>query len=314
MMVGKHNKPPRGADHSRALVADLTLVLVTVFWGVSFTVVKTTLEAADPSLLVALRFGLSVVMLLPVAFVRRSAFRPDILLPGLVCGLFLFAALYFQSVGLVYTTASRSGFITGLNVILVPIFSALLLKRPPARAAAVGAVLALVGLYLLALIDSGQGVGFNRGDVLTLGCAAAAAGHILAVGYFAPGRDALWLTLIQLAAAGLLSWLWTGISAPTGQTITGPLLAAAAFLALTCTVFAFWAQAWAQRITTPTRTAVIYTLEPVFSAVIAWFWLGERLGGWGLAGAGLILAGVLVAELKPAAWGRAQAAPLPAAD
>ncbi len=290
------------AGRARRIAADLTLVGVTVFWGTSFALVKEAMETTGPANFLTIRFALALAMLLPVAYARRKTFSPAIIKPGLICGFFLFSAFLTQAVGLVYTTASRSGFITGLNVVLVPLLAIVLFKRLPSPWAMVGAALAFLGLYLFTFTDQAQGVPFNVGDVWTFVCAFFCAGHILAVGRFAPNRDAFWLTFVQFCLVVALSLLWSVAAGQAEYDLPAEVYGAGLFLALSCTVFAFWGQAWAQRFTTPTRTAIIYTLEPVFAALFAWFWLGETMGRWGVLGGGLIVAGILLAEFKPKTW------------
>jgi len=290
-------------DKSRlSSLADLLLVTVTVFWGTSFALVKEALALTDVSNLVFLRFTLACLLLLPVAWLRRADFRAGVLKPGLICGLLLFGAFASQALGLVHTSASRSGFITGLNVILVPVFSLFLLRRAPARTALAGALTAFAGLYLLTAGGGPGMAGFNRGDGWTFVCAVLIAAHILALGRFSPGRDSFWLAFVQLAILSALSLLWAGAEGKLNLALGKEVYLAAAFLAASCTIFAYLAQTWAQKHTTPTRTAIIFTLEPVFAALFAWWWLGDRLTRSGLIGGGLIVAGLILAEIKPQAW------------
>jgi len=288
----------------RLVAADGVLVLVTFFWGTSFALMKRVLVTTDPASFLILRFVLAGLMLLPLAWARRRSWSSELIKPGLIAGFFLFGSFITQMWGLVYTSASRSGFITGLNVILVPPLSILVLRRMPARAALLGAGLACGGLYLLTSADQAQGLPFNWGDVLTLMCAFLCAAYILALGKYSPGRDAFWLTFVQFLTVLAGAIVWAALIGELRFELTGEVFLAGLWLAGLCTVFAFWGQTWAQAYTTPTRAAIIFSLEPVFAALFAWWWLDETLGPWGLAGGGLILAGILLAELKPGAWNR----------
>lgn len=140
---------------------------------------------------------------------------------------------------------------------------------------------AFLGLYLLTSGDQAQGLPFNFGDMLTLVCAVFWAGHILALGRYSPGADAFWLTFIQLLTAGIGSFTGAGLSGTLSLALPGEVYGAALYLAIACTILAYLGQTWAQARTTPTRTAIILTMEPVFAAFFAWWWLGERLGLWG---------------------------------
>ncbi|MDH4264333.1 MAG: DMT family transporter, partial [Deltaproteobacteria bacterium] len=182
--------------------------------------------------------------------------------------------------------------------ILVPLLSIILLQQMPARLAMLGAGLAFLGLYLLTSADQAQGLPFNFGDVLTLICAFFWAGHILTLGRYSPRGDTFWLTFLQLMTACAGSFVWVSLSGKMNLTLPPSVYGAALYLAVTCTILAYWGQTWAQSRTTPTRTAIILSLEPVFAALFARWWLGEHMGVWGWMGAGMILSGILLAELK----------------
>ena len=289
-------------NHRLRRLADLMLVAVTLFWGMSFAAIKDALNAVEVSNLLFIRFSLASLVLLPLAVSRWKKFQARVVAPGLVCGSFLALAFLTQALGLMYTTASRSGFITGLNVILVPLFTIFLFRKMPGKAALVGAGLAFLGLYFLTSADQSSGVPFNQGDAWTLACAFFVAGHILLVGRFSPGQDHFWLTFIQFLAIAGAGAIWAGAQGEIKLVLPWSALGEIAFLAVFCTVCAFWTQTWAQQYTTPTRTALIFTMEPVFATFFAWLWLGETLGLWGWVGAALILAGILLAELRPKSW------------
>ena len=272
---------------------------VSVFWGTSFAIIKEALGETTPANLLFIRFFFSCLLLLPVGWGRRRTFSREFLKPGIVIGLFLFTAFFTQAWGLVFTTASRSGFITGLSVLLVPLLAILILRQMPARSAMAGAALAFFGLYLLTSADQTQALPFNWGNFLTLICAFFWAGHILALGRYSPGGDAFWLTFIQLATSCAGSLGWVALTGDFNLRLPPGVYGAAFYLALTCTVLAYLGQTWAQARTTTTRTAIILSMEPVFAAFFAWFWLGEKMGLWGWMGAVSILAGILLAELGP---------------
>lgn len=283
-------------------LADLMLLTVTLFWGMSFPVIKDTLDSVEVSNLLFLRFAVAVIVLLPLAVAKRRKFRTEVILPGLICGAFLFAGFLTQAVGLQYTTASRSGFITGLNVILVPLFMIMLFRKMPGKAALIGVGLAFLGLYFLTSADQSSGVPLNRGDIWTLGCAFFVAGHVLAVGRFAPRMDHFWLAFSQFLFIAGGGALWAGYNGEISLALPWKVYGEIAFLSVFCTVYAFWTQTWAQQHTTPTRTALIFTMEPVFAALFAWMWLKETMGLWGWVGAVMILSGILLAEIKPKSW------------
>jgi drug/metabolite transporter (DMT)-like permease len=283
-------------ESSSHWAADAVLLGVSVFWGTSFAIIKEALGETTPANLLFVRFLFACLLLLPFCWRRRRSWSGEFLKPGIIAGFFLFAAFSTQAWGLAYTSASRSGLITGLSVILVPLLSILILRQTPARPAMAGAGLAFLGLYLLTSADEAQSLSFNWGDFLTVVCAFFWAGHILALGRYSPGGDAFWLTFVQLATSCLGGLGWVALGGGLNLGLPPSVFGAAFYLALTCTVLAYLGQTWAQGRTTPTRTAIIISMEPVFAALFAWFWLGERMGLWGWMGAGLILAGILLAE------------------
>ncbi len=277
---------------------DAVLLGVSVIWGTSFAIIKEALGETPPENLLFLRFFLACLILLPVGWMRRKTWSGELLRPGILIGFFLFAAFFTQAWGLVFTSASRSGFLTGLSVVFVPLLSILIFRHMPPRPTLVGAGLAFLGLYLLTSADRVQALPFNWGDFLTLVSAVFWAAHILALGRFSPGGDTFWLTFVQLVTSCVGSLGWVSLTGNLDLRISIGVWGAAGYLAVFCTLLAYLGQTWAQARTSPTRTAIILSMEPVFAALFAWFWLGERMGLWGWMGAGLILGGIFLAELR----------------
>jgi drug/metabolite transporter (DMT)-like permease len=280
----------------RPFFADGVLLLVSAFWGTSFAIVKEALPLTTPANFLFIRFALACLLLLPLAWARRGTFSRGLFWKGGLIGAFLFTAFLTQTWGLAFTSASRSGFLTGLSVILVPLLSILFLRQMPGRLPLLGALLAFAGLYLLTVADRVQELPFNIGDVLTVICAVLWAGHILALGRFSPDGDTFGLTFLQLLTAGAGSLIWAGAAGELAFGLPPLVYGSALYLAVACTILAYLGQTWAQARTSPTRTAIILSMEPVFAAGFAWFWIGERLGPWGWAGAGCILTGILLVE------------------
>jgi len=215
---------------------------------------------------------------------------------GVLVGLALFAGYAFQTFGLRLTTPAKAGFLTGLSVVMVPLFSALMLRRPPDRSAVSGVLLATAGLALLSL----QGdLSVAAGDLIVLCCAVAFALHIVALGFFAPRMDALLLATVQVVVVAVLSLAAALIFERPLPPAPAYVWGAALFTGLAATALAFGIQTMAQRFTTPTHTALIFAMEPVWSGVFSYILTGERLGQRALIGCGLILAGMLIAELAP---------------
>lgn len=279
-------------------------MLVTAIWGATFVMVKEAVAAFPVFAFLALRFALALLALLPLwVWVRRRQHRGN---PsdgrarqwtrGILIGGFLFGGYAFQTAGLQYTTASKAGFITGLSVVMVPLFSAVVLRRPPGRWAVLGVGLATVGMFLLSW---GGDWHVGLGELLVLGCAFCFAGHITAVGAFAPGGDVLSLTTTQVATVGVLSAAASAFSEGAWTAPPAHVWGAAVFTGVLATSFAFGVQTAAQRFTSPTHTALIFAAEPVFAAAFGFLLAGETLGPRESVGCALILLGMLTAEAAP---------------
>ncbi len=285
------------------LKADLALAAVVAVWGVTFVTVKAALPDASTLLFLALRFSLAAVALALSFLGRYRSVVPvrQSLKAGFLAGLCLFGGYYFQTAGLRYTTPSKSAFITALSIVTVPILVWLVHKGVPRAAELAGVGLSLAGLGLMTLEPGNLTV--NRGDLLTGVCALAFALHIIALAHYAPRVSVELLSLGQITTTALIA-LATFWWAETPRIAWTPgLLSAIVITGLFATALAFTVQTWAQRHTTPTRTALIVALEPVFALMASLAAGAERFSGRGLAGGALILGGVLLAELKPS-WRR----------
>jgi len=300
---------------------ELAMVAVTAVWGSTFVLVRDAVTQIPPFTFIAYRF-LAAALLLAAIRPRLALGGPGAdsrpggdggpgldgrglgpLAAGAVIGLVLFAGYGFQTVGLQYTTASNAGFITGLSVVLTPLLGALLLHQAPGRWPVTGAGVAAVGLALLSL----QRLEVRQGDALVFACAVAFATHILLLGRYAPRLSTYRLAVVQLATAGLLALIWAGLAGDLAVPASSEVWVALAITSVAASAGAFLIQTRAQREVSPTRTAVIFTMEPVFAGLFGFLLAGERLSGRGWLGAGLILAGMLTAELGgrlPAAPGR----------
>jgi drug/metabolite transporter (DMT)-like permease len=281
---------------------ELAMVAVTAVWGSTFVLVRDAVAQIPPFAFIAYRF-LAAALLLAALRPRLAAVGSPELAAGAAAGLALFAGYGLQTVGLQYTTASNAGFITGLSVVLTPLLAGLVLRQPPGRWPVAGVVLAAAGLGLLSL----QALEVRRGDALVLGCAVAFATHILLLGRYAPRLSTYRLAIVQLATAGLAGLAWAGVAGDLVVPGSAEVWVALAITSVAASAAAFLIQTRAQREVSPTRTAVIFTMEPVFAGLFGFLLAGERLSARGWLGAALILAGMLVAELggrQPAAPGQ----------
>jgi drug/metabolite transporter (DMT)-like permease len=287
--------------------ADLALALNTLLWGATFVLNKAALSHISPVLFLALRFTLAALVLalamrglapnLRAGISMTASGLRDSVLPGVMAGLFLFAGFFLQTEGLRLTTPPKSAFLTGLCTVMVPFLAMLVYKTRPQVSEVVGVLVATLGMGLMTLEGSIGSI--SRGDVLTLLGAIAFAAHIVTLGHFSKRVSFELLSITQVGAAALaaLSLVWW---VETPRIEWQPVVVWAILIAgLLCTALAFTIQAWAQRFTTSTRTALIYALEPVVAWITSFVIAGEGLAGRAAIGAALILAGVLLVETKP---------------
>lgn len=283
---------------------------ITAIWGFTFPIVKTALGDASPMAFTAMRMSGAALLLGLLYWKQLSRLSPEAWRGGAVTGALMAAGYAFQTTGLARTTASKSAFLTGLSVILVPFLVALLLRRLPRRSNWMGAAIALAGLYLLAFYPAGGGWQSawqtpNSGDLLTLACALCFAGHIVAIGHYSPRMSFQSLTVLMVAFSALFTAgaaaLLALIKVETVYVHASlRLWGAIGVTAVLATALAFSVQAWAQRFTPATHTAIIFALEPVFALGAAVWWRHEQVTLAQLGGCGLILAAILLVELQSA--------------
>jgi drug/metabolite transporter (DMT)-like permease len=287
------------AAHSKrdAKLAVAALVLVCLIWGSTFTIIKEVLQDVSPLLFLTLRFGVAAVALW-AALRTRGPLPLDAttLGPGALLGLAMCGGFVFQTLGLQFTTPSRSAFLTGLFIVIVPLLGAAIRRTLPGRSELAGVGIAFLGMGLLST-PLGR-MEALWGDFLTVLCAVCYAVHILMLGYFARTRDLRALAFLQIAFTFLISLALFSWAEPVVFHPSPRLLLAVLFTGVLATAVAFFVQTWAQRITSPTRTALIFALEPVFAWATAFVVLGEVLSSWHAIGAGLILLAVLMVELQ----------------
>ncbi len=288
--------------------AHLLLLAVVLIWGTTFALVKSALTDTSPLLFNLLRMILAFAVLAAANFrPLRAASRRDLRYASMA-GIFLGLGYQFQTAGLALTAASKAGFITGLVVVIVPLLTLIPGARPagmpPARWSGLfGALIAFIGLVLLT-IPAGDTrslfSGIGLGEVLVLGCAVAFAAHLLTIGHAARLTSARTLGTVQIGVAALLMLVTLPIGGRPYLHATPRLVFALAITSILATAAAFTIQSWAQQHLSPTHTALIFTLEPVFAWLTSLLVLHEHLGIRALLGAAFILGGILFTELWPA--------------
>jgi len=268
----------------------LALVAVTAVWGLTFVQVKDAVALYPLLAFLALRFGIATAALaVPgVARVRRLGRRGWG--AASFAGLLLAAGYTLQTAGLARTSVSSAGFVTGMYVVLTPLLALVLFRLRVGRAAWIGVGLATAGLALLSGVDAGS----PGGDLLVLAGAAVYSLQIVLMERYAPLYDVLAFTLVEmLAAFALLGVVAIPVyEVPHGWTVWGALLVTGLF----ASALAFLVQTWAQRRTSATRTALVFTLEPVWAALFGYTLAGDRLGALGWAGCAVIMSGIVLAE------------------
>ena len=271
---------------NRTTLAAISLAFAAFLFGATFVVVKDALDVLPPFGFVGWRFVIGAAVLLAISRPRSRRAATA----GVIAGLWLFAGYACQTKGLVTTSASNSGLVTGLYVVFTPVFAAALRRRAPRPAVFAGAVIAFAGLAALTLSD---GFAFRSGDLWTIACAVAFAGHIVYLSRVAHRFPVIALTGVQLAVTGVLglalSALVEDFTVP-GTDMALPLLGTGIFIS----AGAFLLQVWSQTLLGPSRTALILALEPAFAALTAAVVLDERLGVRGVVGGALILVGIYV--------------------
>jgi drug/metabolite transporter (DMT)-like permease len=300
------------------LGADAAILVTTIIWGSTFAVARDVLDQWPPLAYLALRMSLAAVVFAAL-FPRQTASAGGAAWrAGATLGLLIGCGFIGQTVGLLYTTPARSAFITGLTTPLVPFVAYLMWRARPSRENLVGVVLATVGGALI--LAPADARGFNTGDLITLGTTLLFATHITLMSVYARRFDPRQLSVLQIAvAAGLVAAAWAGLhlyarlgGGPLAPALArelaplawgGRVAAQLAYLSLVATVVTFLLWTWGQARMSATHAAIIFSLEPVFATIFAVLVRGsaEWTGGRATAGALLIVAAVIISELR---WGR----------
>ena len=294
------NPHPAGckAERPAGWKLDGSLVAIALVWGATFVLVKQALADVSTLLFLTLRFSVAAVALavifhkefrLPNA--RASALR------GAFAGIFLFGGYVLQTTGLRCTSASKAGFITGLYVPLVPLIGGLVNRKLPQISELAGVAMACAGMFLLTVQTDIFHIA--PGDLLVAGCAVAYALQMLILGHYAPVSNMGVLTVAQISTGALVGAATCWWVEPARIILSPNVWIALGITSVLATALAFTVQTWAQRWTSPTRTALIFATEPVFAWVTSYLVAGEVLSRRAGVGAALIIGGILTVELKP---------------
>ena len=276
------------------LKADISLIIVTIFWGTSFPITSLALKDMSPYAFLTYRYILSAVIMLILTHKKLKYLNKGTFKAALYIGGTLFFGSIIQTVGLLYTTPSKSGFISGLSVVLVPLLIGIVYRKLPDTKTILGVMLSVAGLFLISINKASP---INFGDILTLSCAFLFALQILVVDSFAKDKDILLLTTMQIvivAGFGIILSMFLG---KLYIKFTLLSFSAIVYTSLFCTVAAYIVQNKMQPYLKPTHAAIIFLLEPVAGAVSSVF-IGDKLSKSAYFGAALILFGMLITSIK----------------
>lgn len=296
------------------MLPTLGLLSLSAIWGLTFAVMKKAIEVLPPLWFVTIRFAIAFLLMglgiIAWQLWKKSSLRNKTLLftefkSGALAGFLLFLGFSLQTVGLKYTTASNAGFITGLCVVFVPLIQYFKNQSKLKASAVIGIVLSVCGMALLSISPDLQ---IKLGDGPVLLCALAFAGHIIAIGRIPRECNSFRVTFWQFATCALLAYISAMIFTPVPAT---DLLAKVAhshvwpgllFCALLATLLAFWAQTHLQKKVNAVRTAVIFSVEPVFAGIFSWFFLGEIQTPLQNLGSVFLILGFLTTETGDSLW------------
>lgn len=277
-------------------VAIMMLLITAVVWGSGFVITDIGLNYMNAYQLMAGRFIVAAIILVILFSYKLKHMNKRILIRGAILGAILYTGFVFQTVGLEYTTPSKNAFLTAVNVLVVPLIAFVLYKRKFDRYEVIGAITAIVGIGLLSLQGSFT---MNIGDVLTLICAIAFGFDIFYTNKFVKDEDAILITVVQFVTAAIIGSLFVLVRNDVPTTMETGGIYAVVYLALFSTIVAYVLQNVAFQYTTPTKAAIILSMESVFGMLFSVLFLHELLTIRMVIGALLILLAIIFAEVKP---------------
>ncbi len=278
--------------------AELILLIVTFSWGLSFPLIKISLEFISPGLFVFLRFFITIIIFY-IAFRRKFDLKNfSYWKYGMFLGIFLYLGFALQTAGLKFTTASKSAFITGTSLIMIPFAQYFILKNKPRKENIVGALIVIVGLYIL---SEAYFTVFNTGDILTLVCALSFAIHIVLLDKFSKRIDFYYLVFGQFLSMAVLSFLYTLFIELYFLDeflirVNSFLILSLIYTSVVSTLLSIILMTKYQQETTPLRAGIIYNMESIFAVFFAFIIIGEVLNLNQIIGAALMLSGLFISE------------------
>jgi drug/metabolite transporter (DMT)-like permease len=288
---------------------EVALIFNALIWGGTFALIKNALTDVSTLLFLGLRFGLATLIFLPFVYPSLKKTNKKTIIAGSILGLFYFAGFTTQTLGLNITSATKSGFITGTFVIFIPILQFLIEKRKPKWFNVIGVIFVLIGLIMLSSKGNNAieffkqlGSDFNLGDLLTLICAILFAFQVVYVDVFTKKYDYLPMVFIQLLITGLGGFLLTFILSATSVeqvkfVMNSNVIISILYTAIFASILATIIQLKYQKTVSPTKAGIIFSIEPIFAVIFAYFLLTEKISKFGLIGCVLIFMGLIVSEV-----------------
>jgi len=296
-------------------LGESALLIVTLFWGATFVIVKESLGDISSMLFIAFRFTIAGILFTPFIIKKHIKFTLSAVISGGLLGLLLFGGFATQTVGLKYTLATKSGFITGSSVVMIPIFQTIIEKRLPTKGAILGTAFVLVGILFLSSGGNSiftfletLGNNFNFGDFLTLICAVFFALYVVYLDIISKKYDFWLLIFMQIAVTGILSFVAAflfGISniEPLKVNFSNNLIFGLLYTSIFATLITTALQTKYQQLISPTKAGIIFSFEPLFAALLAFFVINEKISTLGFFGGLLIFIGLLTSELFDVKFG-----------
>jgi len=288
---------------------EAALLLTTLLWGATFAIIKEALHSASPMVFLSFRFSIALLLLLPFVYRSLIKMKAPSIKDGVILGLIYFIGFASQTIGLNYTTATKSGFITGTFVVFTPFFQMLFEKKAPSKGNVIGIILVAVGLIFLSSKENSLaatfyeiGANFNIGDFFTLICAISYSVYIVYLDIVSKRNDYMPLVFMQIAVTAAGALIFAFIFGVTGLqhqhlTFTGQLIFALVYTSVIATIITTSLQTRFQKYVTPAKAGIIFSLEPIFAAIAAYYLLFERISDFGLIGCICIFSGLLISEL-----------------
>ncbi len=294
---------------SQKYLSEISLIIVTIIWGGTFVIIKSAMPDVSAMLFIAIRFSIAGIILLPIIYLKRKLFTKQSLKSGIFLGILLFGSFAFQTAGLKFTSATKSAFITGAGIVMIPFFQVLFEKKRPSLGALIGAAFVVIGISFLSskgnsvfdiFIELGND--FGIGEYLTLGCAVVYALYVVFLDVESANHE-FWvlfpLQIITISVIGFVSSFLFEIGGVESLYInfTPNLITAFIYTSLFATVITIALQTKMQKGITPTKAGIIYSFEPIFAAIFAFFLINEKISNFGYIGSLLIFSGLIISEV-----------------